>query len=196
MEGWSWIRTGGAAALLGAGIWALRVLLDRRGRRRVRRVWEGAASLTGLRLDPGRAELEPGLTGDRRGHRVRVRGSHRSGLRSAVDLDEPSPVRLKIRREGTLAVLGRLARAGFRPDRVDDSEILELEGDPEAVRSLLTGRLRALLVSQDEWELDLAGRQAVLARPAMPDTSARIVEDIDLLCELAEGLQESRPSRS
>jgi len=161
---------------------------------RVRRAWRLVAEREGMQVLTAGLRAPPRLEGTFRGWEALVRGVHpdrpRRGLdtRAEVRLSRPSPVRMRIRREGTLALLGQLARAGFKPDKVDASDAIEVEGDREVIRDLLAGSLGSLLRSMEEWRLEIGGDLVALERPGLVSSDKRLEGDLALLADLARRL--------
>jgi hypothetical protein len=109
--------------------------------------------------------------------------------RVTIRLRRESPLRIKIRREGTLRVLGQLARVGFRPSRLDPADAFTIEGDKGRVKDLVTRDLQALFSAEEEWSLFVEGSEAAIEHPGIITSSAPIQKSLNLLLELAGALE-------
>jgi hypothetical protein len=172
-----------AAVLRGGFRWARRM--------RVNSVWRAAGALTGLVLRPATRREQPELAGVYEGREARVRiveaSKPRSGLltRVLVKLRRESPLRVRVRRESSISVLGQLARVGFRPDRLDDSEVFDVQGDRDLFRDVLGAELKKLFLSDGEWGFFLTEEEAALERPKITTEIETLVESLQLLSRVA-----------
>lgn len=110
--------------------------------------------------------------------------------RARMGLRVASPVRLTIRRDGPLALLGQLAEARFRREKLETSEAIEVEGDPETIRGLLTGPLKPLLEAFEDWRLEIGPHHVLLVRPGCDPDPELLRERLELLAAAADYLEQ------
>jgi hypothetical protein len=191
----TWLKIAAWSAAVFLLLRLIRVALDLWNGWRVHAAWRRVAGRAGLQLHSAGLRAAPrmeGLLGDREALVCGIQTDWpRRGIntRAELRLPMPSPVRMRIRREGTLALLGQLARAGFKPDKVDASDAVELDGDKEAIRQLLAGSLGSFLRTMEEWHLEIDGERVALERPGLVASDDRLQGDLDLLADIARRLE-------
>jgi hypothetical protein len=164
-------------------------------RMRVNSVWKAAGALTGLVLRPATRREPPELAGVYEDREARVRvvwaKKPRSGpwTRVLVKLRRESPLKVRVRRESSISVLGQLARVGFRPDRLDDSDVFHVEGDRGLFRDVLGAELKKLFLAEEEWGFFLTAEEVSLEHPKITTDLETIVESLQLLSRVAERIE-------
>lgn len=164
-------------------------------RMRVNSVWKAAGALTGLVLRPATRRETPELAGVYEDREARVQvvwaKKPRSGAvtRIVVKLRREGPLKVRVRRESSISVIGQLARVGFRPDRLDESEVFHVEGDRDLFRDVLGAELKKLFLAEEEWGFFLTESEASLERPKISTDLETIVESLQFLSRIAERIE-------
>jgi hypothetical protein len=195
VAGSPWFRYLLCALVIVLGIWAFRQVLSLWFRARINRTWGAVARRLDLDLDPYSTGTLPRMRGRAQRWTVTVASERRDGPGGALQtrfhlaLEESSPVRLRLSRSGPLSLLGDLARSGFRDGGEDPDAASLAEGNPETIRALVTGPLRTLVNSFDDWTFRIEGRDVELSKPGIADSGPLIGERLEMLCAVAEALE-------